>query len=108
MQKLQNQRGHLQDDPFELREFVCRKPGDLAPFLRGEDEDSTMKRILANIHQHAAVLKHWKVRNLRAVAKCDKGILHDHSSFKRKESAKVIREEKSGIALMLYTRDYWH
>ena len=80
-----------------MLKLVCRKPGDLAPFLRGEDKDSAMKRILANIHQHAAVCKHFGVRNLRAVAKCDKGILHDHSSFKKKESAKVIGKEKSGI-----------
>ena len=65
----------------------------------GENKDSAMKRILANIHQHAAVCKHFGVRNLRAVVKCDKGILHAHSSFKGVNSAKVIGKEKSGIAV---------
>ena len=59
-----------------------------------------MKRILANIHQHAALSNHWEVRNLRAVAKRDQGIFHDHSAFTRKESAKVIGKEKSGIAVI--------
>ena len=74
LRKLQNQRGHLQNDPFDVLKLVCCKSGGLAPFLRREGVDGSAERVSANIYQHAAVCKHFGVGNLRAVVERDKGI----------------------------------